>query len=402
MPPLRAVPLLHTPMTRRIVIVGSGMAGISLARELRKLDDRAEMVLLSREPGDFYSKPALSNALAGGKSAAALVLTPAARLAQDLGVRIVGHTQVEAVDTGARTVHATAGSFAYDALVLAVGASQRRLPMAAEAAGSMLSVNSLADYALFRERLQGARRVAIIGAGLIGCEFANDLRLAGIEVDVHDVAAQPLGRLLPAEAAAMFRRRIEAAGVRFHLGTSVVRIDPAEPGHVLSTSTGTSARYDLVLCAIGLQPNIGLARGAGLDTGTGIRTDRWLRSSVADVYALGDCAEVEGLVLPYVLPITHGAKALARTLTGEPTPVQYPAMPVVVKTPACPAVICPPSQPGGAWSVAADGDGLRAIHRGADGESMDGFALLGSAVKERMSLAARVPGPLAWTALPVF
>ena len=388
-------------MTRRIVIVGSGMAGISLARELRKLDDRAEMVLLSREPGDFYSKPALSNALAGGKSAAALVLTPAARLAQELGVRIVGHTEVEAVDTGAKAVHATAGSFAYDALVLAVGASQRRLPMAAEAAGSMLCVNNLADYALFRERLQGARRVAIIGAGLIGCEFANDLRLAGIEVDVHDVAAQPLGRLLPAEAAAMFRRRLEAAGVRFHLGTSVVRIDPAEPGHVLSTSTGTSARYDLVLCAIGLQPNIELARDAGLSTGVGIRTDRFLRSSVKDVYALGDCAEVEGLVLPYVLPITHGAKALARTLAGEPTPVQYPAMPVVVKTPACPAVICLPSRAGGAWSVAVEGDGLRGIHRGPDGETTDGFILLGTAVKERMSLAARVPGPLAGTALPM-
>ena len=401
MPARRAFPLLHVPMTRRIVIIGSGMAGISLARELRRLDNQAEVVLLSREPGDFYSKPALSNALAGGKSAAALVLTPAARLAQDLGVRIVGHTEVEAVDTAAKTVHATAGSFAYDALVLAVGASQRRLPMAAEAAGSMLCVNNLADYALFRERLQGARRVAIIGAGLIGCEFANDLRLAGIEVDVHDVAAQPLGRLLPAEAAAMFRRRLEAAGVRFHLGTSVVRIDPAEPGHVLSTSTGTSARYDLVLCAIGLQPNIGLARDAGLDTGTGIRTDRWLRSSVADVYALGDCAEVEGLVLPYVLPITHGAKALARTLAGKPTPVQYPAMPVVVKTPACPAVICPPSELGGAWSVAVDGDGLRAIHRGSEGETTDGFVLLGSAVKERMSLAARVPGRLAGTVLPM-
>jgi rubredoxin-NAD+ reductase len=388
-------------MTRRIVILGSGMAGISLARELRRLDDRAEIVLLSREPGDFYSKPALSNALAGGKSAAALVLTPAARLAQELGVRIVGHTEVAAVDTGAKTVRATAGTFAYDALVLAVGASQRRLPMAGEAADAMLSVNNLADYARFRERLQGARRVAIIGAGLIGCEFANDLRLAGIDVDVHDVAGHPLGRLLPEQAAAMFRRRLEEAGVRFHLGTSVVRIDPAEQGHVLSTSAGTSARYDLVLCAIGLQPNIELARDAGLSTGVGIRTDRFLRSSVKDVYALGDCAEVEGLVLPYVLPITHGAKALARTLAGEPTPVRYPAMPVVVKTPACPAVICLPSRAGGAWSVAVEGDGLRGIHRGPDGETTDGFILLGTAVKERMSLAARVPGPLAGTALPM-
>lgn len=389
-------------MSRRIVIIGSGMAGISLARELRKLDKQSDIVLLSREPGDFYSKPALSNALAGGKSAAALVLTPAARLAQDLQVRIIGGTEVTAVDTGAKTVQASAGAFAYDALVLAVGASQRLPPLAAEAAGAILSVNNLSDYARFRERLKGAHSVAIIGAGLIGCEFANDLRLASIDVDVYDVAEQPLGRLLPAQAAALFRQQLEAAGVRFQLGTTLLRMDPAEQGYVLTTSAGAAARYDLVLSAIGLQPNIALARAAGVNTCVGIRTDRLLRSSVTDVYALGDCAEVEGLILPYVLPITHGAKALARTLVGEPTEVQYPAMPIVVKTPACPAVICLPPAAGGAWSVSVESDGLRGIHRGSDGESTDGFVLLGAKVKERASLAARLPGPLARTALPVF
>lgn len=381
-------------MSRRIVIIGSGMAGVSLLRELRKLDKEVETVLLSRESGDFYSKPALSNALAGGKSAAALMLTPAAKLALDLQVRIVGGAEATAIDTEARTVHAASGTFPYDVLVLAVGASQRPPPLAGEAVSAVLTVNNLSDYARFREHLEGARSVAIIGAGLIGCEFANDLRLVGIDVDVYDFADQPLGRLLPAEAGIWFRQQLEAAGVRFHLNTTLARIDPAEPGYLLTTGTGTAARYDLVLSAIGLQPNIALARDAGVDTGSGIRTDSLLRTSATDVYALGDCAEVEGLLLPYVLPIIHGAKALARTLTGEPTHVQYPAMPVVVKTPACPAVICLPTEPGGAWSVSIESDGLRGIHYGTDGESMNGFVLLGGKVKERMSLAARLPGLL--------
>ena len=378
-----------------MVIIGSGMAAISLVRELRKLDDRADIVVLSREAGDFYSKPVLSNSLAGAKSAAALVLTPATQLARDLRVRIVGGTEVTAIDTGAKTVQASAGVFPYDSLVLAVGASQRVPPMAGDAAGAMLSVNNLADYARFRDRLNGARGVAIIGAGLIGCEFANDLRLAGIDVDVYDIAEQPLGRMLPAQAAALFRQRLEAAGVRFRLDTTLVRIDPAGRGCLLTTGTGGSARYDLVLSAIGLQPNLALARAAGVSTGFGIRTDRLLRTSATDVYALGDCAEVDGLVLPYVLPITHGAKALARTLLGEATEVRYPAMPIVVKTPACPAVACPPLAAGGAWSVSVDGDGLRGIHHRSDGQGMDGFVLLGAKVKERMSLAAGLPGPLA-------
>lgn len=150
-----------------------------------------------------------------------------------------------------------------------------------------------------------------------------------------------------------------------------------------------------MLSAIGLQPNVALARAAGLETGAGIRTDRLLRTSEPDIYALGDCAEVDGLVLPYVIPITHGARALAKTLLGEPTEVLYPAMPVVVKTPACPAVVCPPPAPGGDWSVSADADGVKALHRGPDGESTDGFVLFGAHVKERMALAAQLPGPLA-------
>ena len=390
--------MVRVHRSRRIVIIGSGIAGISLVRELRKLDKEVDIVLLSRESGDFYSKPALSNALAGGKSVAALVLTPAAKLAQDLQVRLVGGTEVTSVDTGAKTVHTSVGAFPYAALVLAVGASQRLPPIAGAAADRVLSVNSLDDYARFRERMEGAQRVAIIGAGLIGCEFANDLRVAGIDVDVYDVAEQPLGRLLPAQAAALFRQRLEAARVRFHLDMTLVRIDTGGQGCVLTSSTGVAARYDLVLSAIGLQPNISLAGDAGVDTGVGIRTDRLLRTSVPDVYALGDCAEVEGLVLPYVLPITHGAKALARTLLGESTEVQYPAMPVVVKTPACPAVVCLPAAAGGAWSLSVEPDGLRGIHCASDGETMDGFVLLGAKVKERMSLAARLPGPLTKTA----
>lgn len=389
-------------MSQRIVIIGSGMAGITLARELRKLDKAADILVLSRESGDFYSKPALSNALAGGKTAEALVLTPAPKLAQDLQARIVANVAVTAIDTRARSVASTAGVFPYDALVLAVGASQRSLTLDGDAAHAILSVNNLADYARFRGRLEGKQAVAIVGAGLIGCEFANDLRVAGMAVDVYDVADQPLGRLLPADASVLYRQKLEAIGVRFHLRTALARIDKSASGYVLTTGDGAMHSYDLVFSAIGLQPNVALAQSARLEVGIGVRTDRLLSTNVPNVYALGDCAEVDGLILPYVLPITHGAKALARTLLGEPTEVQYPAMPVVVKTPACPAVICLPPTAGGVWEVSHDAGGLRALHRSTSDAVMDGFVLLGTHVKERMALAAQVRGPLpASTPVPV-
>lgn len=389
-------------MSQRIVIIGSGMAGITLARELRKLDKAADIFVLSRECGDFYSKPALSNALARGKTAEALVLTPALKLAQDLQARIVANVAVTAIDTRAKSVASTAGVFTYDALVLAIGASQRTLALDGDAAHAILSVNNLADYARFRGRLEGKQAVAIVGAGLIGCEFANDLRVAGMAVDVYDVADQPLGRLLPADASVLYRQKLEAIGVRFHLRTALARIDQSASGYVLTTGDGAMHSYDLVLSAIGLQPNVALAQSARLEVGVGVRTDRLLRTNVPDVYALGDCAEVDGLILPYVLPITHGAKALARTLLGEPTEVQYPAMPVVVKTPVCPAAICLPPTAGGVWEVSQDAGGLRALHRSTSDAVMDGFVLLGTHVKERMALAAQVRGPLpASTPVPV-
>jgi len=116
-----------------------------------------------------------------------------------------------------------------------------------------------------------------------------------------------------------------------------------------------------------------------------------LQTSDEDVYALGDCAEVEGRVLPFVMPIMQAARALAPTLAGKLTQVRYPAMPVVVKTPACPAVVSPPDMGAqGEWQVEEVDDGVRALFRSAEGKLL-GFALLGTVTTEKNALAAQLP-----------
>jgi rubredoxin-NAD+ reductase len=231
----------------------------------------------------------------------------------------------------------------------------------------------------------------LLGAGLIGCEFANDLRSACYEVDVVDLAPQPLGRLLPPQAAAYFRRRLEAGGVRFHLGTSVVRVDRAENGLTLLDREGGTWVTDIVLSAVGLRPETALASAAGLEVNRGIMVNRQLSASEPNVFAVGDCAEVDGLNLPYVMPIMQQARALAKTLSGTPTDVVYPAMPVAVKTPACPTVVCPPPMGlDGRWSENETADGVRALFEDAQGV-LRGFALIGSAVTEKSALATRLP-----------
>lgn len=380
---------------RPVVILGSGLAGISVVRELRKLDAARPVIIVTLDDGGFYSKPNLSNALAAGKSAVQLALTPREALATQLKAEIRPHTRVTRLLPAECAIETADGRIEYEQLVLALGAQPIRLPIEGDGAAAVLAVNNLADYAGFRARLEGRQRVAILGAGLIGCEFANDLRVAGIAVDVFDLAPQPLGRLLPPQAAEFFRRKLEAAGVRFHFDTSIARIDRLGDGFRLTDKQGDSHVADLVLSAVGLKPETALAQAAGLAVNRGIVVGRRLASAdFPDIFALGDCAEVGGaggLVLPFVLPIMAAARALAKTLAGTPTDVAYPAMPVVAKTPACPTAVCPPpAGTQGAWREECTADGVKALFEDAAGRPI-GFALTGTAAAERQTLGASMP-----------
>jgi rubredoxin-NAD+ reductase len=376
-----------------VVIVGSGLAGYTVAREYRKLEPSAPLVIVSRDEASFYSKPMLSNALAAGKAPAQLAGASAAQMAEQLRATILAGREVEALDTGRRALRLGAESLRYEKLVLALGADPIAAPLAGDAAVEVLRVNDLADYARFRAALEGRKRVVILGAGLIGCEFANDLAAKGYEVQVVDPAPQPLGRLLPAPAGERMRAALAAIGVQWRFGTTAVAVNRAPTGLRLTLADGTDLETDVVLSAIGLRPRVALAQRAGLRVARGIVTDRLLQTSAVGVYALGDCAEVEGQVLPYVLPIMQAARALAATLAGRPTPVAYPAMPVVVKTPASPAVVCPPPAIPGAWRLAEDVAGVEALFEDASGR-LAGFALVGAACAKKQALTRAVPAVL--------
>jgi rubredoxin-NAD+ reductase len=159
-------------------------------------------------------------------------------------------------------------------------------------------------------------------------------------------------------------------------------------------SDGSAVHADTVLSAIGLRPAVELAQQAGLTTHRGIVTDRYLQTSISGVYALGDCAEVEGLNLPYVMPIMSAARALAQTLAGQPTKVSYPAMPVVIKTPAHPVVVSPPARDAtGSWEVTQANNGVRALYQDGTGKLL-GFALTGQFVTEKQALTRELPAIL--------
>lgn len=370
-----------------LVIIGSGHAGYSLAEAVRVLDSDREIHVITADDGGLYSKPALSNALALGKNAEALLDESALSIEKRLNIRVHAFCPVERINAEARRLHTRLGELEYGQLVLATGARPIRIPVAGEA-NALLSVNDRSDYSEMRRRLDALKRparVVIIGDGLIGCEFANDLAQAGHGVEVVGLAERPLPQLLPEAGSQILREAFSRLGVGWHLSRSVASVASQATGYRLILTDGSELEADLVVSAVGLVPNVDLAQAAGIDCGRGIRVDNRLATSRPDVFAVGDAVEIDGQLLPYLAPINAGIRALAATLTGTPTTVSYPVMPVMVKTPAAPiCVVVPPAEAKVSWRVTVTADGIEAGAHDAIGRLL-GFALVGEAAMARRS-----------------
>lgn len=378
-------------MTSPVVIIGTGLAGYNLAREFRKLDGDTPLLLITADDGRSYSKPMLSTGFAKQKDADGLCMAEPGAMAEQLKAEIRTHTTISGIDPGHKRLWIGEEAVEYRDLVLAWGAQTVQVPIEGDAAELVFPINDLEDYARFRAAAAGKRRVLILGAGLIGCEFANDMSLGGFEVDVVAPCEQVMPTLLHPAAADAVQAGLERLGVRFHLGPVLTRLQRDEQGLQAHLSDGQAIACDLVVSAIGLRPRTDLAAAAGLQTNRGVVVDRQLRTSHDNIFALGDCAEVDGINLLYVMPLMTCARALAQTLAGNPTAVAYGPMPVTVKTPACPLVVSPPP-PGreGVWQVEGQGADLKVLCRDAAGQLL-GYALTGTAVMEKLALNRQLP-----------
>lgn len=380
-------------MTAPLVVIGTGLAGYNLVKEFRKADSDRPVIMITSDDGRQYSKPMLSTGFSKQKDADGLAMNDAGAMAEQLQVEIRTHQTITAINPADQIISLGDENIAYGDLVLALGAEPFQLPI--EGAEHLYHVNDLMDYHKFHAAVQGKKRILVLGAGLVGCEYAHDLASADFEVELVAPDAQPLSRLIPAPCGEALIPALEGLGVNLHLEKAVTSVSAQGDEFVAHLSDGSEIQADVMLSAVGLKPRVALAQAAALEVNRAIVVDRYLKTSADHIYALGDCAEVEGLNLLYVLPLMNCARALAKTLAGSETQVSYPVMPVMVKTPSLPIVTCPPLENSeGEWQIDGQSPHFKALFKDSDGNLL-GYALTGDCVAEKMALNKELPAMLA-------
>lgn len=366
-----------------LTVIGTGLAGYMLAKEWRKLDQRTPLTLVTESQGDFYSKPLLSTALAAKKTAEQLAVNTAAEMAEQINATIITQAFVTGIDTANKTLRIRGKALPYERLVLACGAKPVCLSLDGDGSKDIFSVNNLEDYRKFRHWLLDKKKIAILGSGLVGCEFANDLLLAGFNVEIISIDEYPLATFVPRPIGETLQKAFTQKGGVWHLGSGARMVQRTKRGYRIELNNGDEVIADGVFSAVGLLPNLTLAQQAGLATNRGIVVNSQLTSSDSSIFALGDCAEVEGTIKQYVAPLLHCARVLASVLhTGEGK-VNYPVMPVGIKTTLCPIALAGcTSNLSGEWRYEGEDNHLRALFYDT-ANHLRGFVLSGDKTKEK-------------------
>jgi 3-phenylpropionate/trans-cinnamate dioxygenase ferredoxin reductase subunit len=306
-----------------IVVVGAGLAGANAVEELRAQGHSGDITLIGAEPHPPYERPPLSKGLLLGRAETDSVFVHSSQWYADQGVELVTDARVTEIDLDRGHVEAGGRQWSYDRLLMATGATPRRLPVADQSGADIVYLRTLDDALDLRARL--SENLLIIGAGWIGLEVAAAARQARGTVTVVEPAAIPLARVLGPEVAPVFANLHRDHGVDLRLSTSVEAIEHTRDGTIARLSDGHEVRPDLILVGIGANPAIELGATAGLVTDHGIVVDACLRASDPHVYAAGDVATHDHPNLGRIRvehwdTAIHQGRHAARSMLGHDAP----------------------------------------------------------------------------------
>lgn len=287
-----------------IAIIGNGVAGITAARHVRKLDPDVRISVVSDESDHFYSRTALMYIYMGHMTYAHTKpyqdhFWPRNRIA-------LVRDRVEHIDVASRELILRDGTpLAYDRLLIATGSTTRSAGWDGEDLTGVQGLYGLQDLAEMERRTQGIRRAVVVGGGLIGIELAEMLHARGIHVTLLVREARFYGTVMPDEEAGMIEREIRRHGIDLRLEVSIAEFlgDAAGRVRAVRCASGEEIPAEFVGVAIGVVPNAKLARLAGIETDLGVLVDEHFATSAPDVFAAGDCAQLRRPV-PGLTPVT--------------------------------------------------------------------------------------------------
>ena len=304
-------------MSEPLVVIGNGMAAARLCEELaQRALGRYAVAVIGREPELAYNRVLLSSVLAGEVAASDTVLKPASWW-RDRGVTLCYGASVTNVDVAARQLSLASGkTLEFAKLVFATGSRAIRLPLPGAELPGVLTFRELADVSAILHSARRGTRAVVIGGGLLGLEAAYGLAKVGVRVTLVHLMNRLMERQLDARAAALLKRAVEAKGVEVLLDTATARFCGDGRVEAVEFKDGRSVAADMVVIAVGIQPNSEVAATAGIAVNRGIVVDDALSTDKAGVFAIGECAEHRGVCYGLVEPANEQARVLAARLGG--------------------------------------------------------------------------------------
>ena len=302
----------------RLVVIGNGMApGRMLERLMAAAPDRYAVTIFNAEPRVNYDRIMLSPVLSGEKTFADIVIHDDAWYAAR-GITLRKGCKAVAIDRTAKTVTGADGTVVgYDRLVIATGSSPFIIAVPGKDLPGVVSYRDLDDVETMLAAAKAGGHAVVIGGGLLGLEAAAGLNRQGMQVTVVHLMPTLMERQLDAAAGGLLADALMERGIAVITGANTKAI--VGDNHVtgVELADGRVLRADLVVMAVGIRPNAGLAKDAGLTVNRGIVADAQMRTSDPSIFALGECAEVEGQVFGLVAPLYDMAEVLAANLAGD-------------------------------------------------------------------------------------
>jgi nitrite reductase (NADH) large subunit len=302
-------------MKQKLVLIGNGMAGMRTIDELFKLaPDKYDITVFGAEPHGNYNRIMLSPVLAGDKTIKDII-THDIEWYERHGIKLYTNTTVTEIDRANKRVKAGKSlSVPYDKLILATGSNPFILPIPGHDLEGVISFRDINDVNEMIKTAQTHQKAVVIGGGLLGLEAANGLRIQGMDVTVVHRSESLMNMQLDFAAAALMQTELEATGLRFLMGYDTQALLGEQRVEKVRFSTGEEVDADLVVMAVGVRPNIQLAKEAGIMCERGILVDDTLQTYTPNIYAVGECVQHRDLTFGLVSPLFEQAKVCANHL----------------------------------------------------------------------------------------